>query len=278
MRLTRIRLALLVVAPLCAHASTAFNVNLGTAGTFAVLGGSAVTNTGPTVVTGDLGLSPDPSLTGITGLYTPGIVNGTIDDGNAVASQAQSDALAAYNFAASTVDEPSADDLSGTDLGGLTLTPGVYSFSSSAQLTGILTLNDEGNANAVFVFQIGSTLTTASNSSVVFSDSSGQGGSVFWQVGSSATLGTGTAFNGTILADQSITLTTDASIGCGRAIALSGAVTMDTNTVSVADTGGCAATASGVPEPSTAVLLLLIGMPGLLWLRKSRRRATDRVV
>lgn len=274
MRLTRIRMTLLVLSPLCAHA-TALNVDLGTASSFAVLGASAVTNTGSTVVTGNLGLSPDPSMTGITGFYTPGIVNGTIDDGNAVAAQAQSDALAAYDFAASTVDEPSAQVLSG-DLGGLTLTPGVYSFSSSAQLTGTLTLDDEGNANAVFVFQIGSTLTTASNSSVVFSDSSGQSGNVFWQVGSSATLGTGTDFAGTILADQSITLTTDASIGCGRAIALYGAVTMDTNNVSVPGTGECDATPSGVPEPSPAGLLLLIGIPGWLWLRTSRGRAAHR--
>lgn len=271
MNLIRIRPALLVLWPLCAHASTAFNVDLGTANSFAVLGGSAVTNTGSTVVTGNLGLSPDPSMTGITGFYPPGSVTGTIDDGNSAASQAEADALTAYTFAASSVDEPSAVDLSGTNLGGLTLTPGVYSFSSSAQLTGTLILNDEGNPNAVFVFQIASTLTSASGASVVFSDASGQGGSVFWQVGSSATLGTGTAFAGTILADQSITLNTGTTIGCGRAIALDGAVTMDTNTVSVADTGGCAATSSGVPEPSTAGLLLLIGMPGMLWLWISRR-------
>lgn len=263
MKLFKVCLAALTISPLGAYASTALDVDLGTADPFAVLGASTVTNTGDTEVFGNLGLYPGTSITG----FPPGIVNGTVDNDDAVAMQAQSDALAAYDFAAG---ETVTEDLSGTNLGGLTLTPGVYFFSSSAQLTGILTLNDQGDSNAVFVFQIGSTLTTASDSSVVFSDGSGQGGSVFWQVGSSATLGSDTAFAGTIIADQSISLVTGTTIQCGRAFALNGAVTMDTNTVSIADTGGCDATNGGsaVPEPSAASLLLLIGVPGLLWLRK----------
>jgi type VI secretion system secreted protein VgrG len=129
-----------------------------------------------------------------------------------------------------------------------------------------------GKPNAVFVFKIGSTLTTASSSAVLFTNG-GQGDSLFWQVGSSATLGTSTAFAGNILALTSITLNTTASIDCGRALARNGAVTMDTNHVSI-DTQGCETSSGGggttVPEPSTTSLLLLIGAPGLLWLRKLR--------
>jgi type VI secretion system secreted protein VgrG len=165
--------------------------------------------------------------------------------------QAQADALTAYTFAAGLAPT---ETLTGQNLGGLTLTPGVYFFASSAALTGMLTLDAQGNPNALFLFQIGSTLTTASASSVHFING-GQGGSVFWQVGSSATLGTTTAFAGTIIANTSITLDTSATIGCGRAFALNGAVSMDTNTVSIANTGGCLAQAEGVPEPGSATLL-----------------------
>lgn len=264
MKVSRICLAVLVISPLGAYASATNSIFLGTADPFAVLGASTVTNTGDTVLFGNLGLYPGTSITG----FPPGIVNGTIHDTDGVAMQAQADALTAYNFAAG---QAVTKDLTGTELGGLTLTPGVYFFSSSADLTGTLTLDAQGDPNAVFIFQIGSTLTTGSSdgSSVVFIDN-GQGGSVTWQVGSSAVIGASTAFAGTIIADTSITLDTNATIDCGRAIALNGAVTMDTNTVSIAAAGGCLATSEGVPEPSTASLLLLIGAPGLLWLRKTR--------
>jgi hypothetical protein len=166
---------------------------LGTAGSFAVLAGSTVTNTGPSVISGNLGVSPGSAVTG----FPPGmVVNGVINAGNAVAAQAQSDALVAYNSLAGQACDV---NLTGQDLGGLTLTPGVYCFSTSAFLTGTLTLNAQGDPNAVFIFQIGSTLITASNSSVVVING-GTGCNVFFQVGSSATLGTGTSFTGNILA------------------------------------------------------------------------------
>jgi hypothetical protein len=250
----------------CAYA-TAINVNLGTADSFAVLAGSTVTNTGATTVHGNLGVWPGSAITGILPAMVTG---GTIHAGDAVAMQAQNDLTTAYNFAAG---EACTTVLTGQDLGGLTLTPGVYCFASSAQLTGTLTLNAQGDPNAVFLFQIGSTLTTASNSSVVFinSTSSGQGDTVFWQVGSSATLGTTTAFAGNILALTSITLNTGATITCGRALARNGAVTMDTNTISI-DTPGCESTSS-TPEPATTMLLSMGILAGFA---VYRRRAVGR--
>jgi hypothetical protein len=196
-----------------------------TANTFAILAGSTVTNTGPSIVNGNLGVSPGTAVTG----YPPGTVvpPGTIHAADAVALEAQTEVTTAYNTLAGL---PSNTSLTGQDLGGLTLTPGVYTFTSSAQLTGTLTLDDQGNPNALFVFQIGSTLTTASNSAVVFLNNA-MDGEVYWQVGSSATLGTDTSFVGNIVALTSITLDTDASIQCGRALAQNGAVTMDSNNI-----------------------------------------------
>ncbi|HEY5061127.1 MAG TPA: DUF3494 domain-containing protein [Gemmatimonadaceae bacterium] len=197
---------------------------LGSAQQFGVLGGSAVTNTGPTTIKGDLGVAPGTSITG-TGSVT---LLGSIHNDDATAVQAQNDALTAFNslngLTPTTI-------LTGMDLGGRTLTPGVYFFASSAQLTGNLTLDFGGASNALFLFEIGSTLTTATASSVsVINGSSSD--RIFFDVGSSATLGTSTMFAGNILASQSITLNTSATIICGRAIALNGAVTMDTNIIS----------------------------------------------
>jgi hypothetical protein len=201
-------------------------IDLNTAADFGVLGGSTVTNTGPSVVSGDVGVSPGSSITG----FPPGIVvNGTIHAADAVANQAQTDLGAAFDSAA---DIACGTNLTGQNLGGLTLTPGVYCFDSSAALTGTLTLNLQGNANAFFLFKIGSTLTTASGSNVVLTNSGGTTcpPNLFFRVGSSATFGTGSSFTGNVLALTSITLTTGASLN-GRALARNGAVTLDTNQV-----------------------------------------------
>jgi hypothetical protein len=225
-----------------AFANSDNSVNLGTAGSYAVLAGSTVTNTGSSVLTGNLGVSPGCAVTG----FPPGSVSGTINACNAASGKAQHDLIAAYNQAMGMTRTAT---LTGQNLGGMTLTPGVYFFASSAQLTGTLTLNNMGNPNALFVFQIGSTLTTASSSSVIFSSSLADS-NVYWQVGSSATLGTSTSFQGNILALTSITLNSGASIGCGSALAINGAVTLDNNVIG----GGCSGK-STVPEPATLGML-----------------------
>jgi len=242
--------ALLTSLAIAIVAQAATAPSLGTASTFAVLAGSTVTSTltGTTTITGDLGVSPGTAVTG----FPPGTVSGTIHAGGAVAAQAQSDSTAAYN---SLAGQACNVDLSGQDLGGLTLTPGVYCLSSSAQLTGTLTLNGGGLSSGVFVFKIGSTLTTASNSSVSLINGA-SACNVFFQVGSSATLGTGTSFAGNILASASITLNTGASLS-GRALAQSGAVTLDSNSVSVCSQPPAAATLlSFTATPSAGSVLL----------------------
>ena len=166
-------------------------------------------------------------------------MNGTIHAADAVAAQAQSDVTTAYNDAAGRTPAVVVPG----DLGGLLLTPGVYKQSSSLLLTGVATLDAQGDPSAVFIFQVGSTLTTASNSRVLLTGGA-QSCNVFWQIGSSATIGTGTSFSGNILALQSITVTTGATLQ-GRALARNGAVTLDTNTISTANCAPGTTTALG---------------------------------
>ena len=231
---------LLPVLTVLGLASTASHAGpLGTADSFAVLGGSTVTSTGPTVLNGDLGVNPGTAITG----FPPGTVNGTIHSADATARQAQTDAATAFSILAG---ETSTNSLTGQDLGGLTLNAGVYNYATSAALTGTLTLDAQGDPNAIFVFQIGSTLTTASSSAIDLLFGA-QADNVYWEVGTSATLGTDTAMVGTILADTSITLETGASLD-GRALALNGAVTLDDNLINVP---------AAAPEPASLALLAL---------------------
>ena len=216
------RIPLLLITACISLPAAQLPVALGSAGTFSVLAASTVTNTGPTVVNGDVGVSPGSAVTG----FPPGsVVGGAIHAADSPAALAQNALTVAYNDAAGrTVPITVAGDL-----GGLTLTPGLYKSTSSLGITGVLRLDGQGNANSVFIFQVASALTTATGSQVILQGGA-QAANVFWQVGSSATLGTYSLFNGTILAQASVTLTTGAAMN-GRALARTGAVTLDTNTL-----------------------------------------------
>jgi type VI secretion system secreted protein VgrG len=199
-------------------------VLLGTADSFGVLAGTTITNTGITLVMGDMGMSPGTAVTG----FPPGIASGTTHVADGVADTAKDDLLTAHNDAAGRTGSIS---VSG-DLGGVTLTPGIYKSTSSLAITsGILTLDAQGDPSRTFIFQIASTLITGSATQIVLSGGA-QAQCIFWQVGSSATLGTNSTFKGTIMALTSITATTGMTMD-GRLLASNGAVTMDTNTITV---------------------------------------------
>jgi Ice-binding-like len=226
-------------------AQAATPIDLATATSFAVLAGTTITNTGATTVTGDIGVSPGSAITG----FPPGTVSGTTHTADAAAISAETSSTAAY--IAATGETPFTTVAAGT-LGGVTFTPGSYTSAGALSLTGTVTLNGEGDQNSVFILLAGSTLTTATSSSVVL-ENGAQACNVFWIVGSSATLGTSTSFAGTILALTSITLNTGAS-DAGRLQAQTGAVTLDDNSVTVPT---CAAvtttTTAATPTTTTTV-------------------------
>ena len=227
-----------------------------TAGNYAIMGGQSISNTGPTVVNGNLAISPNDGSS-VTGFFPgtalgPGTVTGVQDNNDSSAIQAQTDLVTTYNDAANATPFT---DLSGTDLGGLILTPGVYRFSSTAQLTGTLTLDGQGSTDATFIFQIGSGLTTASASQVRLINGAG-GCAVFWQVTSSAVLGSTTSFQGNLIALQSITMNTGATIGVGgglnggRALARDASVTLDSNIITPPPAGCTYVPASTTSSPT----------------------------
>jgi hypothetical protein len=203
---------------LCVSAQAQAPVPLGTADPFAILAGTAVTNSGGTVVNGDLGVSPGISVSG----FPPGVVNGTTHPGDASAAQAQLDLAAAYASAAgqgvtSTIP---------AELGGSTLPPGVYDSDTGAfDVTGTLTLDGQSDGNAIFIFKTTTGLGTGAGSQIKLIKSA-QSCNVFWQVGSSATLGSGSIFRGNVLALNDVASSPGASVD-GRLMARNGAVTLD---------------------------------------------------
>lgn len=235
-------IAVLAFRPLIANAAQP-PVGLGTATSFAVLAGTGLTNTGHTTITGDVGSFPTASEAGFGACPAADCVtlHGTNHAGDAVTAGAKNDLVTAYDDAAGRTPATTI----ATELGGQTLSPGVYtSGAGTFGITGTLTLNAHGNANGVFIFQMASTLITASSSRVVLLGGA-QGCNVFWQVGSSATLGTGSTFRGNILALTSIAVTTGVTVA-GRVLARNGTVTLDTDTITRAT---CAA---ATPPPTTA--------------------------
>jgi ice-binding like protein len=243
-----VALAALVFFLLPASALAATDPGLGTAGNFAVLAGTTVTNTGPTWITGQLGVAPGSAVTG----FPPG-TSGVQHKADSVAITAQTNLTAAYvNAAAQPC--PGTNNFSGVNLGGKNLVPGVYCQTTAPTLTGTLTLNGSG----IYIFQIGSTLVTASGARVVLIGGA-QPCQIFWQVGSSATIATSTTFIGNIMALTSIAMQTGATLN-GRALARNGAVTLDTNRIIQASGCGYGVPAF-VPPPSGNVLPANLGVP-----------------
>jgi hypothetical protein len=258
---------------------------LSTVASFGVLGASTVTNTGPTTVAGNVGVSNNSSLVGITGFFGtlandgPGLFSGTAHQGDAVAILADTQLVGAMT----TLSLMGPGTTLPVDLTGLTLAPGVYTVPGGvSNLTGALTLDGLGDANAQWVFQFLDTLITSSGALVnVVNVGSGSGAGLYWNVASSATLGSGTTFEGNILASTSITMNNGVTLGCGRALAHTGAVTLINDSISLGcaeaglgDSGGLngagpSDTPVPVPEPST-VALLASGLFGAATWRRRR--------
>jgi Ice-binding-like len=240
-------------------------VNLGTDSSFAILAGSGITDTGPTTIIGDIGSYPTTSITGLANISLTG-ANQSLN--SSVMITAQSDLTTAFNDAAGRT--PGVTYTGGSDIGGLTLTSGVYFDSSVLAITGTLTLNAQGNSDAVFIFQVGSALNTATGSKVLL-ENGAQACHVFWEVGSSATLETTTEFVGNILAKTSITLDTGATVD-GRLLAENGAVTLDSNTITEAICNDTIPTGTGtggtaVPDAGNTLPLLGCALAALLAFR-----------
>src|ERR1017187_8892930 len=265
------RMALVIAASIFLHhnATAIPTVNLGTASSFAILAGSQITDAGgaSTIVSGDVGLSP---ATGAAiGLTAPQVIGGTIYSVNAfgplgsvnnpgLLTTAKNDLSTAYTDAANRP-VPGANAFGVTDnqLGGKTLLPGAYGFghAATANLIGTLTLDAQGSPNAVWIFQASSDLITASSSKVVFKYGVGDACNVFWEVGSSATLGTYTDFTGNIMAYASVGLDTGAILD-GTALAENAAVTLDHNTITEEDCTANGGGGTGVPDSGSTLLLL----------------------
>ena len=232
-------LLLCVTLSVCLQGAPQLPVALNSAGTFSVLASSTVTNTGPSIITGDVGVSPGTAVVG----FPPGVVvGGSIHTADGPAGSAQGDLTTAYNDAAGRTFPSSVAG----DLGGLTLPPGLYKSTSSLGITGVLRLDGQGNTSSVFIFQIASALTTATGSQVILQNGA-QAANIFWQVGSSATLGVNSIFAGSILAQASVSLLTGAAMS-GRALARTGAVTLDSNTI-----GNPGPPVTGGPPPTLSV-------------------------
>jgi hypothetical protein len=234
-----------------AYALSPASVSLGTADNFAILAGSAITNTGSSVISGDVGISPGTAVTG----FPPAVLNGVQHVADAQAIQAKTSITSTYTDASNRTPITSI----GTELGSAVILPGVYaSPSGTFGLTGTVTLDAQGDPNAVFIFKSASTLITASGSRVVLANGA-QACNVFWLVGSSATLGTNSTFKGSLIAQTSITLTTNAQVE-GRLLAQNGAVTLDSNTVTKASCAQ-APVPTPVPTPTPAPVVTPTPVP-----------------
>jgi len=245
-------LLLCVTFSVCLEAASP--VSLGSAGGFGVLAGTQVTSTGAagTAITGNVGVWPGTSITG----FPPAIATGAIDNDNTAAQNAQTDLLTAYNYAKTGQACGTSLSASSYDIGGATLTPGIYCVGTSLGITGNVYLNGSG----VYIFQIGSSLTTAGN---VILEGGATAANIFWQVGSSATIGTGSIFYGTILAEDSISVVSGAWMN-GQALALTGAVTLSGNKVVDPSAPGGSLPGGGSLPPGTpaptSLILVAIGL------------------